>query len=82
MEVIPNIRHLAQNDISRAKVELGKHATEIVLTPQSDGSGYLIEGQWNLVWNEQFQNVVKECGVGMVPGGGVEPPRGVNLGGF
>ncbi len=79
---ISNIRELAQSDVPRAKVELGKHIDRIVLTPQSDHTGYLIEGQWTLVGTNNFQDILKECGVGMVPGGGVEPPRGVNLGGF
>jgi hypothetical protein len=76
MTAIPNIRQLAQNDVPRAKVELGKHVSEIVLTPQADGSGYVVEGQWDIVGKERFQALLKECGVGMVPGGGVEPHEG------
>ena len=82
MGAIPNIRELAQSDVPRAKVELGKHVDQIVLTPEPDHSGYLIEGQWTLVGSDNFQAILKECGVGMVPGGGVEPPRGVTLGRF
>jgi hypothetical protein len=58
------------------------HVEEIILTPNDDRSGYVVEGQWDLLGKERFRSVLKECGVRLVPGGGVEPPRGVNLGGF
>ena len=79
---IPNIRKLAQSDVPMAKVELGKHVQEIVLKPNADNTAYLVEGEWDILGKERFQALQIECGVGMVPGGGVEPPRGVNLGGF
>jgi site-specific DNA recombinase len=79
---IPNIRKLAQSDVPRAKVELGKHVEEIVLKPNADKTAYVVEGQWDILGKERFQTLLEKSGVGMVPGGGVEPPRGVNLGGF
>ncbi len=63
-------------------MELGKHVEEIVLKPNADKTAYVVEGQWDILGKERFQTLLEKSGVGMVPGGGVEPPRGVNLGGF
>jgi hypothetical protein len=102
---VSRLRELMQVDVSRAKVELGKHLSVITMRPEPDGSGYAIEGEWDLVGDRfpkilatslgegcgslsaesgtrQLENTLRrtgkwenDCGVGMVPGGGIEPPR-------
>jgi len=59
LTAISNIRQLAQNDVPRAKVEPRKQVEEIILRPDDDRSGHLIEGQWDLLGKERFQSVLK-----------------------
>ena len=75
---IANLSRLLENDIQAAKVELGKHVREIIMRPAPDRSGYVAEGEWDVL-ADRFPKahataLPEKCGVGMVPGGGVEPP--------
>ncbi len=77
---------LIKIDVVKAKVELGKHLSEIVMTPDLENNSYVVDGQWDLL-GEYTERLVPRYldslgDVKLVPGGGVEPPRGVNLGGF
>ena len=56
------------------------------MTPDLENNSYVVDGQWDLL-GEYTERLVPRYldslgDVKMVPGGGVEPPRGVNLGGF
>ena len=80
------ICELIKIDVARAKTEFSKHVSEIVLRPDLEDNAYVVEGQWDLL-GEYALKICPEYldgrgDVRMVPGGGVEPPRGVNLGGF
>jgi site-specific DNA recombinase len=81
-----DICELIKIDVVKAKVELGKHISEIVMRPNLETHTYDVAGQWDLL-GEDSNRLLPEYldirgDVKMVPGGGVEPPRGVNLGGF
>jgi site-specific DNA recombinase len=77
---------LIKIDVVKAKVELGKHMSQLIMRPDVEENGYDVDGQWDLLGehaNNLFPEYLDNLGdVKVVPGGGVEPPRGVNLGGF
>jgi impB/mucB/samB family protein len=61
--------------VVRAKVELGKHVEEIILKPMRTRLHILLKANGIFSAKSRFQALQIECGVGMVPGGGIEPPR-------
>ena len=75
---LASIRELLQTDVVRAKTELGKHVSELIMHPQADTGSYVVEGEWDLLGdcfsNAQATSRTEGLYVGMVPGGGVEPP--------
>jgi site-specific DNA recombinase len=80
------ICELIKLDVVKAKIELGKHVSKIIMKPDRDQAGYVVEGEWDLLGDYARELLPIPVGcredVKVVPGGGVEPPRGVNLGGF
>jgi hypothetical protein len=70
---------LIKIDVVKAKVELGKHLSEIVMRPDLERNGYGVDGQWDILGEDaktlypEYQDGLGD--VKVVPGGGVEPPR-------
>jgi hypothetical protein len=64
-----DLRSLFEGNVYRAKLELSKHVTKLVLTPKQtpEGPVYEVAGDWKLLPD-------KECVIWMVARDGVEPP--------
>jgi hypothetical protein len=69
---LTHIRALVSSDIERARVELAKHVTSIILQPVHDH--YQAAGEWNLLGKQPTLGQGDEMRVWMVAGDGFEPP--------
>jgi len=74
-ERLGNIRELLSADVERAKVELGKHVTDIRMNPEGEGKNahYVAAGAWNLLGGYSQVEGNAQMRVRMVAGGGFEP---------
>lgn len=75
---LQQICDLIKADVVKAKVELGKHVSKIMMRPDPKSNSYHIEGNWDLL-GEHANRLLPEYldnlwDVKLVPGGGVEPP--------
>ena len=66
-----------QTDVVRAKTELGKHVSELIMHPQADTGSYVVEGEWDLLGdcfsNARATSRTEGLYVGMVPGARTVP---------
>jgi site-specific DNA recombinase len=71
LEQLAALPELLSSDVPRARAELARHVTQITMTPtETDGRRYYVcQGVWNLLGSP-----AAEGDVGMVAGGGFEPP--------
>jgi hypothetical protein len=71
-----DLRKLLNADVQRARAELAKHVTDIRLVPvqAASQSHYIAEGTWDLVGGYEGGSNREGKRVGLVAGGGFEPP--------
>jgi site-specific DNA recombinase len=63
---LADIRSLVEQDVARAKLELGKHIDTLIVEPDPCGGGYLIKGHYDLVGDRfpktQATSLSEGCG--------------------